>query len=161
MKVSRFASAIAAVGISAALLVGASSAAGAQTGGGEARFMKGTWTGASKGYANGRWQKSEIKLVINETREFSAKGTKQWRLVSSQPRAQMPSQWREGKGAWSKPEAVYFTLLFEDGPGLWRISGVEGDGVYQGSTTQDGGLYLIYMEPGSDIAILRWTLKKS
>lgn len=146
MKVSRFASAIAAGGISAALLIGASSAAGAQTGGGEAAFMKGTWTGASKGYANGRWQKNKIKLVINETREFSAKGTKQW---------------REGKGAWSKPEPVYFTLLFEDGPSLWRVSGVEGDGVYQGSTTQDGGLYLIYTEPGSDIAIKRWTLKKS
>jgi hypothetical protein len=53
-------------------------------------------------------------------------------------------------------------LLSEDENGLWQISGAEGDGVYQGATTQAGGLVLNYLEAGggSDDAALRLTLKK-
>ena len=113
-----------------------------------ARFLKGTWVGKAAGFSSGRYQSSsEFRLVITETRGFAAKGTKQWRA--------------KGAKTWSAPETVYFTLLFDDG-GLWQIYGAEGDGTYQGSTTADGGLVLIYLEAGRgmDDAARRITLKK-
>jgi hypothetical protein len=113
-----------------------------------ASFLKGTWVGKAAGFNGGRYQSSnEVRLVITETRGFAAKGTQQWRS--------------KGAKAWSSPETVVFTLLFDDG-GLWQIFGAEGDATYQGSTTADGGLVLIYLEAGRgmDDAALRITLKK-
>lgn len=114
-----------------------------------ARFLKGTWVGKAAGYNGGRYQSSnEAKFVITETKGFAAKGTQQWRA--------------KGAKSWSPAEPVYFTLLFEDGAGLWQVYGAEGDATYQGSTTQDGGLFLIYLEAGRgvDDAAMRITLKK-
>jgi hypothetical protein len=114
-----------------------------------ASFLKGTWVGKAAGYNGGKYQgRNEAKFVITEVRGFSAKGTQQWRSP--------------GAKSWSTAESVYFTLLFEDGAGLWQIYGAEGDATYFGSTTQDGGMYLIYLEPGrgTDDAAMRITLKK-
>ena len=114
-----------------------------------ASFLKGTWVGKAAGYNSGKYQgRNEAKFVITEVRGFSAKGTQQWRSP--------------GAKSWSPAESVYFTLLFEDGAGLWQVYGVEGDATYIGSTTQDGGMYLIYLEPGRGVedAAMRITLKK-
>ena len=114
-----------------------------------ASFLKGTWVGKAAGYNGGKYQgRNEAKFVITEVRGFAAKGTQQWRSPGSK--------------SWSPAESVYFTLLFEDGAGLWQVYGVEGDATYIGSTTQDGGMYLIYLEPGrgADDAAMRITLKK-
>ena len=114
-----------------------------------ASFLKGTWVGKAAGYNGGKYQgRNEAKFVITEVRGFSAKGTQQWRSP--------------GAKSWSPAETVYFTLLFEDGAGLWQVYGVEGDATYIGSTTQDGGMYLIYLEPGRGVedAAMRITLKK-
>lgn len=114
-----------------------------------ARFLKGTWVGKGSGYrTEGYKSNGDYKFVISQTRGFAAKGTKQYR--------------DRGSRTWSTPETAYFTLLFEDGGGLWQIYGAEGDGTYYGSTTQDGGLVLIYLEAGgaADDAALRITLKK-
>jgi len=114
-----------------------------------ARFLKGTWVGKGSGYrSEGYKSEGDYKFVIGQARGFAAKGTKQYR--------------DQGSRQWSEPESCYFTLLSEDENGLWQISGAEGDGVYQGATTQAGGLVLNYLEAGggSDDAALRLTLKK-
>jgi hypothetical protein len=114
-----------------------------------ARFLKGIWIGKGSGYrSEGYKSEGDYKFVIGQARGFAAKGTKQYR--------------DPGSRQWSEPESCYFTLLAKDESGLWQISGAEGDGVYQGTTTQAGGLVLNYLEAGgaSVDAALRLSLKK-
>jgi hypothetical protein len=118
-----------------------------------ASFLKGTWVGKAVAYYNGKSKgRNEQKFVITEVRGFSAKGTHQYRSLGSK--------------SWSPAESINFTALFKDSAGLWQVYGVQevqgGDAHYFGSTTQDGGLYLVALDPQplTDIVSVAMTLKK-
>lgn len=144
---------LAALGMSALLIGGATSAPAVASSTGSSSqsardSLLGTWTGTYAGYNNGEWESGKQKFVFKTLRGVHVKGTWQYRMNSSQP--------------WSKASPVQLIVVPQVGDAKsWTVTGADENGIYFGQLKAAGpSLDLTYQGSVNNLLTYQFTVTR-